>query len=231
MKTSTSDFRAPVIVPALEPGDHLTCAEFELRDGGMRGAKKAELIERCVVFPSPTGFQMRSPQMASLVSWLTHYQELTQGVQGECNRSVRLDLDNVLQPPGLLFLAPRHGARVRIGDGEVFAGVPELVAEVAASAVSIELHTKMRVYRRNGVNEYLVWRVLDAAVDWFALRHGDYVRLEAGVDGWHRSEVFPGLWLDAAALVRGDLAAVLQVLQQGLASPEHAEFVKRLNSK
>jgi hypothetical protein len=30
-------------------------------------------------------------------------------------------------------------------------------------------------------------------------------------------------------LLRGDLAAVLAVVQEGLASPEHAAFVARLN--
>jgi hypothetical protein len=49
--------------------------------------------------------------------------------------------------------------------------------------------------------------------------------------GLYKSEVFPGLWLDPAALVRGDLASVLQTLQQGLASPEHAAFVARLQQK
>jgi hypothetical protein len=79
------------------------------------------------------------------------------------------------------------------------------------------------------VREYLIWRVLDQAVDWFVLRQGDYQPLTPAPDGILRSEVFPGLWLDPAALIRFDLATVLQVLQQGLASPEHAAFVARLN--
>jgi hypothetical protein len=43
-----------------------------------------------------------------------------------------------------------------------------------------------------------------------------------------RSAVSPGRWLEPAALLRGDLATVLALVQQGLASPEHAEFVARL---
>jgi hypothetical protein len=39
--------------------------------------------------------------------------------------------------------------------------------------------------------------------------------------------VFSGLWLDAAALIRGDLSAVVAVLQQGIASPEHATFLQK----
>jgi len=48
--------------------------------------------------------------------------------------------------------------------------------------------------------------------------------MEPGADGIYRSELFGGLWRDGAALLRADTAAVQQVLQQGLASPEHAHF-------
>ncbi len=43
------------------------------------------------------------------------------------------------------------------------AGAPELVVEVAASSASYDLHSTFHVYvyRRNGVREYVVWRVLD----------------------------------------------------------------------
>ena len=39
---------------------------------------------------------------------------------------------------------------------------------------------------------------------------------------------FPGLWLDVAAMLRGDLAAALACLQAGLASEEHAAFLARM---
>jgi hypothetical protein len=90
------------------------------------------------------------------------------------------------------------------------------------------LHAKLHVYRRNGVREYVVWRVLEQAIDWFVLRAGRYERLPVDANGLLRSEVFPGLWLDAAALVRGELATVLAIVQQGLGSPEHTAFVERL---
>ena len=79
------------------------------------------------------------------------------------------------------------------------------------------------------MKEYLVWRVLDRAVDWFVLRAGEYQRLEPDGQGIVRSTVFPGLWLDVEALVRFDLAQVLRVLEQGLATPEHAAFVIKLS--
>jgi Uma2 family endonuclease len=145
------------------------------------------------------------------------------------NGSVRLDLDNEPQPDALLIIDPACGGQVRISADGIIEGAPELVAEVASSSVSYDLHVKLQVYRRNGVREYLVWRVLEREIDWFVLRAGQYERMPVDVQGLLRSEVFPGLWLDPAALVRGDLATVVAIVQQGLASPEHAAFVVHLH--
>jgi Uma2 family endonuclease len=145
------------------------------------------------------------------------------------NGSVRLDLDNEPQPDALLLIDPTCGGQVRISADGIIEGAPELVAEVASSSVSYDLHAKLHVYRRNGVREYIVWRVLDQEIDWFVLRAGQYERMPVDAQGLVRSEVLPGLWLDSAALIRGDLATVLAVVQRGLASPEHAAFVTRLH--
>jgi Uma2 family endonuclease len=128
-----------------------------------------------------------------------------------------------------LFIDPACGGQVRISADGIIEGAPELVAEVASSSVSYDLHAKLHIYRRNGVREYIVWRVLDQEIDWFVLRDGQYERMPVDAQGLLRSEVCPGLWLNPAALVRGDLATVLTIVQQGLASPEHAAFVTRLH--
>ena len=88
----------------------------------------------------------------------------------------------------------------------------------------------MKVYRRNGVREYIIWRVRDTEMDWYYLEEGEYKRLPQDESGLYRSRVFPGLWLDPAALLRGDIPAVQSALNKGIASPEHQEFVSRLNS-
>ena len=106
--------------------------------------------------------------------------------------------------------------------------MPDLVAEVSASSESHDLHEKLQAYQRNGVREYLVWRVLNRQVDWFVLHEGGYQRLAPAEDGTLRSTVFPGLWLDPTALMRDDFDTLLDVLQRGLDSPEHAGFAARL---
>src|SRR5262249_49941892 len=62
----------------------------------------------------------------------------------------------------------------------------------------------------------------------FQSLEGRCERMQSGADGILRSTVFPGLWLDPGALLREEPAAMFAVLQQGLNSPEHADFVARL---
>lgn len=107
-------------------------------------------------------------------------------------------------------------------------GAPELVAEVAASSATYDLHEKLNVYRDYGVREYLVWKVLEESIVWFVLKRGKYKALTPDASSRLKSEVFPGLWLDTASLVSGKPAQVLSVLQEGLASSAHAKFVEQL---
>lgn len=109
-------------------------------------------------------------------------------------------------------------------------GPPELIVEIASSSVAYDLHIKRRVYARSGVQEYLAVQMYERRVDWFVLREGVYETLAPDENGVLHSEAFPGLWLQPEALWSGDLAAMLEVLQQGLASPEHAAFVERLRT-
>jgi len=106
-------------------------------------------------------------------------------------------------------------------------GAPELVVEIAASSAAIDLGDKKRAYRRNGIQEYIVWQVFDQKVDWFYLEAGEYIPLPVDPDGVIRSRVFPGLWLAVEDLLTGNMVQVLAILQQGLASPDHAAFVQQ----
>ncbi len=215
-------------VPPLENGDRLTRAEFERRYEAMPELKKAELIEGVVHTPSPVRQRYHGRQPSHLNFWLCAYEGSTTGVEVGDNSTVQLDLDNMPQPDCLLFIQPEHGGRVRIGEKAYIEGAPDLVAEVASSSVSYDLGDKLKAYRRNGAREYVVWRVLDRQIDWFVLHQDRYESLSPAADGILRSTVFPGLCLDPTALMRGDVNAVLALVQQGLHSPEHADFVTRL---
>ena len=104
-------------------------------------------------------------------------------------------------------------------------------SEIAASSALFDLQEKLPLYEKNGVLEYVVWRVEEEAIDWFILKRGKYQRLPMAKDGLYKSKVFPGLWLDVKAMIAGELAKVIETVQKGIASPEHGRFVKRLQRK
>lgn len=217
------------MIPPLENGDCLSRAEFERRYHAMPSLNKAELIEGVVYVPSPVRHRLHGRPHTHVMAWLGQYEAYTPGVEASDNSTVRMDPDNEPQPDALLLIDPERGGQTRFSEDGCIEGAPELVVEVASSSASYDLHAKRHAYRRNGVREYVVWRVLDQQIDWFVWREGQYERIQPDADGLLRSEHFAGLWLDSEALVRGDMALVLERGQQGLASPEHVDLVARLN--
>ena len=222
--------KAKQTIPPLENGDRLTRAEFERRYDAMPQLKKAELIEGVVHMPSPVRLEHHAEPHAHFMGWLVYYRAFTAGVRCGDNGTIRLDLDNEPQPDAFLFIDPASGGHAQIDEDDYITHAPELVGEVTSSRASYDLHTKLTVYRRNEVREYVVWRVQDRAVDWFVLREGQYEAAAPDANGIYRSVTFPGLWLDMPGLLRDDLPAVFAAVQQGLATAEHAAFVARLQA-
>ena len=217
--------------PPLQAGDRLSRAEFEQRYHAHPKIKKAELVEGVVYVVSPVRFKQHGFPHGRIVTWLGVYLAATPSVSLGDNTTVRLDFENEVQPDALLRLEPAHGGQSRVTEDDYLEGPPELIVEIAASSAAYDLHDKHRVYARDGVQEYLALQVYEQRVDWFVLREGVYETLTPDDGGVLRSQVFPGLWLQAAAFWSGDLAAMLETLREGLASPDHAAFVARLGEK
>ena len=193
----------------LESGDRLTRDEFHRRYCSRPDIKKAELIMGVVYVASPVRFGMHGRQHAAVITWLGTYAARTRGVQLGDNATVYLDDESEVQPDAFLFRDPPPTGGARVTEDGYIQGAPQLIAEVAASSASYDLHDKMETYRRAGVPEYIVWRVLDKQIDWFRLRAGRYVPLEPDARSVLTSEVFPGLRLNVAKLLAGDNAGVL----------------------
>lgn len=229
MTSSVSKF-SKLQLPPLENGDRLTRTEFERRYCAMPNLKKAELIEGIVYMASPLRFEPHAEPHANLMIWMGNYKVATPGVRLGDNPTVRLDSDNEPQPDAVLLIDAGVGGRSRISTDGYIEGAPELVAEIAASSVAIDLRDKKRAYRRNGIQEYIVWQVFDQKLDWFSLQDDEYVSLLPDETGVINSQIFPGLRLSTSALLEGDMQQVLSVLQNGLSSAEHIEFVNRLTN-
>lgn len=215
-------------IPPLAAGDHLSRAEFERRYEAMPYVKKAELVEGVVYMPSPVSAHHGRPH-AIVMGWLLAYVAATPGAELFDNTSLRIDARSELQPDAMVLLDEARGGACRVERDGFVAGSPEFVVEVAASSASYDMHSKLRVYQRNGVQEYLVLLAYERDVRWYNWQTGEDRLLAPDEDGILRSLVFPGLWLDPQRFWQGDIAAVLSTVQQGLAAPQHAEFVARLN--
>ncbi|MFO8100396.1 MAG: Uma2 family endonuclease, partial [Salinibacter sp.] len=169
--------------PVLANGDRLTRDEFERRYEAMPHVKKAELIEGTVYMPSPVHADSHGRPHSAIMGWLLAYDAATPGVRSYDNATVRLDLDNEPQPDALLRIEADCGGQSRISDDDYVDGPPELIVEVAHSSAAYDLHDKKQVYRRSGVQEYVVWQIEDERVDWFVLEEGEYLPLSPNADG------------------------------------------------
>ena len=218
-------------IPPLETGAHLSASEFLRRYEAMPEVKKAELIDGVVYMASPVRVEQHGEPDGLIQGWLCNYAVATPGVKHAINSTARLGPDDVPQPDGLLRITPECGGQARPDPKGYLQGAPELVVEVAASSASLDVREKLTSYRRAGVREYLVWRTEDETVDWWKLEEDEYRLLPAGEDGVVRSRIFPGLWLDTAALLAGDGAKLMAKLQEGLQSAEHAAFVAELKKR
>ncbi|MBV8606029.1 MAG: Uma2 family endonuclease [Singulisphaera sp.] len=214
---------------ALVAGQRLDRVTFHERYEGMPPGTRAELIGGVVHMPSP--LRGDHGKVSRLISgWLLHYQRFTRGVLGADNASTLLDDEAEPQPDASLFIRPELGGRTRLEDGFI-AGAPELIVEVARSSRRIDLGPKHVDYERAGVLEYLVVALDPDEVFWHFRRDERFTLMAPAPDGVHRSEVFPGLWLDARALFAEDLDPLFATLDAGLASPEHAAFVAGLAAR
>jgi Uma2 family endonuclease len=133
-----------------------------------------------------------------------------------------------------------HLGQSRISDDDYVEDAPELMVEVAHSSagseatecsperVAYDLHDKKRASRRNGVQEYLVWQIEEAQVDWFASEEGTYLSLSVGADGRIESRAFPGLVLEVDALLSNNFDTVPAALQEQTGTEAHQAFIDRL---
>ncbi len=186
----------------------MTREEFHAAYLECEGLDRVELIEGVVYLPSPIKMETHAEPQSLMIVWLRAYARGKPGVRASSPASVLLDDRNEPQPDAILV---RTTPGWRSDDGYI-AKAPELVVEVAASTKSRDMNQKLRAYERNGVKEYIVWRTLDEAIDWFELVDGAFVAKAARAEGLIESTEFPGLVLDVTAALEGEEEKVLAAL-------------------
>lgn len=222
--------RGPTPLPPLENGDRLNQKTFHARYEAMPEGCRAELIGGIVYLRSR--IRMTHGRVHALVTrWLGEYEEAEAGIEALTSVTNILGPESEPEPDACLRILPESGGQTWEDKDLYLNGAPELLAEVAWAMESIDLHNKKLDYEKAGVREYVVVALRMNRVFWFVRRRGKFKELPAGSDGILRSQVFPGLWLDPSALIRGDRKRLLAVLRAGLASPEHASFVAKLRTR
>ncbi len=192
--------------PPLQAGDSMTRTEFERRYAAMPNLKKAELIEGMVYMASPVRASVHGIPHVDLATLLRVYATRHPGLIVADNSTLRLDTFNQPQPDLLLM---RENGQATIDAEGYINGAPELIAEIAASSVSYDLHQKKRTYLRAGVQEYLVWLTDENRLIWWEFQEGEFVEISPDANGVLTSATFPGLVIDSTALTSGDLATAL----------------------
>lgn len=219
----TGDF-----IPPLENGDRLTREEFHRRYEAMPENIKTELINGVVYILPPVRVEKHGKPHSRIIGCLFNYYVATPGIEAADNSTLRLDFNGEPQPDAMLWISEDYGGNAFVTDTDYLEGSPELIVEISSSTVSYDLQDKKDAYERNGIREYIVWRVLDNAIDWFALENGKYLKLSPDKNGVVESRVFAGLRLNIKALLSNDLPQVLADLQNGLNSTAHQEFIENL---
>lgn len=215
-------------VPPLAAGMRLTRDEFLRRWEMHPEITKAELIGGVVYMPSPVSPEHGDAE-SDVGTWIGTYRSATPGTKSGHNTTA-LMLEDAPQADINLRIVPECGGR-SWSEGKRLHGAPELIAEICLTSADYDLHVKYDLYETIGVQEYLAVLVERQQIRWHRLVNGRYELLPPDTDSIFRSHVFPGLWLDGAALLRSDLPTILAVLQAGLASPEHQAFVEELAAK
>jgi hypothetical protein len=218
---------APEALPPLRNGERLDQKTFHERYEAMPSQPSAELVDGVVYMPSPLKTQHGSSDPL-LKTWLTLYMASTPGTGVVGDATTILGDQSEPQPDASLRILTEFGGQTRVDEDDYLRGAPELISEIAYSSEAFDLGPKLLDYQQTGVREYLVILLKRQQVRWFALREGSFQDLALSSDGFFHSEVFPGLWLDPQALLRNDVHRLIEVLNRGLASPEHAQFVASL---
>ena len=222
-------------VPPLRDGDRMDADEFLRRYWAMPEDFRAELIDGKVYVPMPVRHQAHGKPVYDLVGWLHFYSAHTPGTDGATDGTTRLGPRDVPQPDSMLRILPEYGGQTEDTPDDLIGGAPEFVAEISASSVRTDMGAKRAAYLAAGVREYLVWRTEEEELDWF-VRRGEgaaarFEPLEPDAAGVLRSETFPGLHLNRAALLTRDAPAVLATLTSSLSTDEHAAFVSVLEAR
>ena len=234
MSSYTYKAESPMV---LHNGDSMNQKEFHRLYLQQNENFKAELLDGTVFVCEPLSEPHGGihPRLSSIFD---AYAASIPGIQTYIEPTVILSDADEVQPDLVLRILPNFKGQTsdvwyrrgkKFERGPFIKGAPELVAEIAYSSRSVDLHLKRRRYESAGVLEYIVVCLEQQNLLWFDLAHESQV-LEKE-DGIFRSKVFPGFWIHEQGLFDMDYKLVMDTVHMGSCTVEHQEFVKELKSR
>ncbi|MEI6233947.1 MAG: Uma2 family endonuclease [Planctomycetota bacterium] len=220
------------LTPTLRDGEQLLREDFMDRWEALPTVKFAELIGGTVFLRQFPLSLDHSDGGGEIYYWLKTFTLATPGcfANSEATWYMR---DDAPAPECSLRILPEFGGQSStfVRNGKRFGiGAPELVVEVSLATLRYDMSVKKELYRKAGVREFICVQPEASKIQWFRLGATHYVETKPKA-GIYRSTVFPGLWLDGAALLAGESARILDVLRDGLKSPEHTKFKTQLAAR
>jgi len=214
----------------LVPGQRLDQRTFHERYEATTPETRAGLIGG-IVYLTPPHRDAHGQILMALTYCLGTYQWKTKGVEGAGRVTIKMDDLCEVEPDCGLRIPRELGGRSWVDEDGYVSGIPELLIEIDDYSREIDLGPRKADYERVGVREYVFVGLHPQELRRFVQRDGQLAELPCDEDGVFRSRVFPGLWLDIPALHTDDLSRLVEVAEQGLASPAHAKFAARLAKK
>ncbi|MCC6590562.1 MAG: Uma2 family endonuclease [Bryobacterales bacterium] len=208
---SASNLAAPLLISGMK----MSREEFMRRWDASPDIKHAELIDGEVYVASPVSVD-HSLLDGFAGFWLhTYAAAASTCIVG--HSETWLMLESSPQPDLSLYFKPEYGGKFALRNN-YRQGTPDLVVEVCVTSTEYDFGPKLALYQRAGVSEYITLEQLHSRITWRVLRDGSYQPLKPADDGIYRSEVFPGLWLDASAIWHGDYRRIREVVDSGVAA-------------
>ena len=207
-------------------GERMSQPEFHRRYEACPNGEKWELVGGVVYYMASPLKLNHSRYDGEIGLLLETYRLQTPGIEVTHNATAILGGESEPQPDLAMRILPEYGGQSRTSADDYLEGAPELVVEIAHSRRALAMHAKRKDYQRSGVIEYLILLVEEQQIKWFDFPN----EISPNREGISRSRVFPGFWVDIEALLHRDSRRLMEVLQQGLASRQHASFVKRLEA-
>jgi hypothetical protein len=166
-----------------------------------------------------------SALLMDIAGCINAYQLGTPGLWSTIHTTIVLP-DNTRIVPGIaVVIAFGKLHQCSKGEGGFFHGPPNLVIDTFPGDSMLDFAERCKLFRKNGVQEYIAWQVGMPRPRWLRLKDGDYMELDVAGSETIQSTALPGFMLNMPAVEKRDWLAIHAGIRNGTNSREHNAFI------